>query len=88
MLWHNPMNIQLRSLPAIALASLFCAGNAMVEPSFNIDKAFARQGVELIAPHRKNRKNPAHRMGSVCAATNDGGKLNAFLRGLTNSRKQ
>ena len=32
------MNILLRPLPALALASLLCAGNALAGPSFNVDE--------------------------------------------------
>ena len=35
------MNILLRPLPALALASLLCAGNALAGPSFNTDEPLA-----------------------------------------------
>ena len=51
-------------------------------------KPFASQGIELIAPHRKNRKKPATQDGRLLRRYKEDGKLNAFLRGLTNLKRQ
>lgn len=53
-----------------------------------LDEALASQGIELIAPHRKNRKSRRRKTDGSCAVTKEDGKLNAFLRGLTNLKRQ
>ena len=53
-----------------------------------LDEALARQGIELIAPHCKNRKKARTRMGAACVGIKEDGKLSAFLHGLTNLKRQ
>ncbi len=53
-----------------------------------LDEALARQEIELIAPHRKNRKQPAMQDGCCLRGIKEDGRLNTFLRGLTNFKRQ
>lgn len=45
------------------------------------DARLAERGIELISPHRKNRKRPAIQDGRSCDATSGGGKLSVSLPG-------
>ena len=55
------MNILLRPLPALALASLLCAGNALAGPSFNVDEPplAPANGGEASAPSFNSEASPA-----------------------------
>jgi IS5 family transposase len=52
--------------------------------SDGLDQELAEHGVEMIAPHRSNRKN-RRRMGVLSAGTAVGGRLNGSSRGFKTS---
>jgi hypothetical protein len=48
-----------------------------------LDERLAEMGVEMIAPHRNDRKRTKHKTAENSGATNEGGKWSDSLPGYT-----
>jgi hypothetical protein len=46
-----------------------------------LDEVLEEHGIEMIAPHRRNRKKPKTQDGRACGVINDGGRSNVCLPG-------
>jgi IS5 family transposase len=50
-----------------------------------LDETLREEGIEMIAPHRKNRKKKKARMDASSGATRDVGRLSVYLPGYRTS---